>query len=122
MAGVLDRFRIDGRVALVTGGSRGLGRSIAEALATAGATVALSARQLESARSASEAISRATGKETLDLAADVTVGAEVEGMVARVLDSFGRIDIVVNNAGINIRGPIEQLREDDWDAVLDTNL
>jgi NAD(P)-dependent dehydrogenase (short-subunit alcohol dehydrogenase family) len=122
MSGVLDRFRIDGKVALVTGGSRGLGRAIAEALATAGASVVVSARQPDGARNAAEDIAESTGQETLGVSADVSVAPEVEAMVARVLDTFGRIDILVNNAGINIRGPIEQLAESDWDAVLDTNL
>ncbi len=122
MSGILDRFRIDGKVALVTGGSRGLGRAIAEALASAGASVAVSARQPEGARRAAVEVGEATGQKTLGVSADVAVAAEVEAMVARVLDSFGRIDILVNNAGINIRGPIEQLTEPDWDAVIDTNL
>jgi NAD(P)-dependent dehydrogenase (short-subunit alcohol dehydrogenase family) len=122
MASVLERFRIDGKVALVTGGSRGLGRAIAEALATAGARVAVSARQLENARRAADAVAAASGQKTLGVAADVTVPADVEAMVARVLDGLGRLDILVNNAGINIRGPIEQLSEADWDAVVDTNL
>jgi NAD(P)-dependent dehydrogenase (short-subunit alcohol dehydrogenase family) len=122
MNSVLDRFRIDGKVALVTGGSRGLGRAIAEALATAGASVAVSARQPENARRSAEEIARASGQTALGVSADVTVRSDVEAMVARILDSFGRLDILVNNAGINIRGPIEQLSEADWDAVLDTNL
>ena len=122
MGSVLDRFRIDGRVALVTGGSRGLGRVIGEALATAGASVAVSARQPDGARQAAEEIASTTGQKTLGLSADVAVARQVEAMVARVLDTFGRIDILVNNAGINIRGPIEQLSESDWDAVIDTNL
>ena len=120
--GVLDRFRIDGKVALVTGGSRGLGRVIGEALASAGATVAVSARQPDGARRAAEEIAKSTGQKALGVPADVSVAQQVEVMVARVLDSFGRIDILVNNAGINIRGPIEQLGESDWDAVIDTNL
>jgi NAD(P)-dependent dehydrogenase (short-subunit alcohol dehydrogenase family) len=122
MASVLERFRIDGKVALVTGGSRGLGRAIAEAMATAQARVAVSARQLENARRAAEAVAGASGQKTLGLVADVTVRADVEAMVAQVLDEMGRLDILVNNAGINIRGPIEQLSEADWDAVVDTNL
>jgi NAD(P)-dependent dehydrogenase (short-subunit alcohol dehydrogenase family) len=122
MASVLDRFRIDGKVALVTGGSRGLGRAIAEALAAAGARVAVSARQIDSARRAAEAVAAASGQPALGVAADVTVRADVEAMVARVFDEFGRLEILVNNAGINIRGPIEQLSEADWDAVVNTNL
>jgi NAD(P)-dependent dehydrogenase (short-subunit alcohol dehydrogenase family) len=120
--GVLDQFRLDGRVALVTGGVRGLGRVIVEALASAGASVALSARQLDQAQSAAGAVSGVSGAKTLGLAADVTRAADVHALIARVTDTWGRLDILVNNAGINIRGPIEQLTEEDWDQVLDTNL
>src|SRR5262245_40096418 len=73
--GVLDRFRIDGKVALVTGGSRGLGREIAGALASAGAEVAVSSRQPQGARGAADEIARASGRKVLDVAADVTVRA-----------------------------------------------
>ena len=100
----------------------GLGRAIAEALASAGADVALSARELEKAERAAEVIARTTGRKALGVAADVTLRDDVEAMVARVLDALGRIDILVNNAGVNIRGPIEELSEDDWDTVVDTNL
>ncbi|HMB06482.1 MAG TPA: glucose 1-dehydrogenase [Isosphaeraceae bacterium] len=120
--GVLDRFRLDGKVALVTGGARGLGRAIVEALASAGASVALSARSLDQAAGAAEAVGQATGAETLGVAADVTRAADVTALIARVLDARGRLDILVNNAGISIRGPIERLSEADWDQVLDTNL
>jgi NAD(P)-dependent dehydrogenase (short-subunit alcohol dehydrogenase family) len=120
--GVLDRFRLDGKVAVVTGGSRGLGRAIADALASAGADVAISARQRQSAERMAEDISEATGRKTLAIAANVTVRHDVEQMMETVLSALGRIDILVNNAGVNIRGPIEQLSEDDWDTVVDTNL
>src|SRR5579875_2529588 len=103
--GVLDRFRLDGRVALVTGGSRGLGRVIAEALASAGANVALSARDDVHAAKVAESVREATGGKTLGVGADVTRQADVAAMVAKTLDAFGRLDVLVNNAGINIRGP-----------------
>ncbi len=119
---VLDRFRLDGKVALVTGGARGLGRVIADALAAAGADVALSARDVDAARRAAEIIAQKSTRKTLGIAADVTEAASVESMVAQVRDKFGRIDILVNNAGVNIRGPIEDLAEADWDTVIDTNL
>ncbi len=123
MAGnVLDRFRLDGKVALVTGGSRGLGYVIAEALSSAGATVALSSRTQEPAERSANSIAVSTGREVVGIAADVTDSRHVESMIERVLASFGRVNILVNNAGINVRGPIEDLREDDWDAVIDTNL
>jgi NAD(P)-dependent dehydrogenase (short-subunit alcohol dehydrogenase family) len=119
---VLDRFRLDGKVALVTGGARGLGRVIAEALHSAGAAVALSARDLDLAAKAAAGLVDASGGRALGVAADVTRDADVRNMVAQVLDAYGRLDILVNNAGINIRGPIDQLGEDDWDRVVDTNL
>ncbi len=119
---VLDRFRIDGKVALVTGGARGLGRVIAEALAGAGADVALSSREAENAQRAALAIAGNSGRLVIGLTADVAVPKSVDAMVALVLEKLGRIDILVNNAGVNIRGPIEELNVDDWDTVVDTNL
>lgn len=119
---ILDQFRLDGRVALVTGGARGLGRVMAEALASAGAAVVLSARDAAAASEAAGAVGNEFGVKTLGVSADVSKRAEVEAMFARTLDEFDRVDILVNNAGVNVRGPIEELREDDWDLVLDTNL
>jgi NAD(P)-dependent dehydrogenase (short-subunit alcohol dehydrogenase family) len=118
---VLDRFRLDGKVALVTGGSRGLGRAIAEALASAGAAVALTGRAEEKAAEAVEELAH-TGARTLAIGADVSREDDARAMVDRTLQAFGRLDILVNNAGVNIRGPIEQLREADWDQVVGTNL
>lgn len=115
--GVLDRFRLDGRVAIVTGGSRGLGRVMASALAEAGASVVLTARSAESAEAAAKGIPGALG-----LAVDVTRPADVEAMVARTVGAFGRVDVLVNNAGINVRGPIEELPESAFDDVIGTNL
>src|SRR3954453_21872927 len=122
MVSVLDRFRLDGRVELVTGGARGLGKVISEALASAGARVALTSRKTEDAEAEARSIQSSLGTESLGISVDVTSPADVEGMTARTLDRFGKIDILVNNAGINIRGPIEQLSESDWDQVIDTNL
>jgi len=119
---VLDRFRLDGKVALVTGGARGLGKTMATALAEAGATIALAGRSKETCQEAATAIANATGRKALAFAADVTKLAEVEQLANDVERDLGKIDILVNNAGINIRGPIQQLTEADWDAVVDTNL
>ncbi len=122
MAHVLDRFSLAGKTALVTGGSRGLGRRIAVALAQAGARVVVTARSLETAQDAARSIAAETQSAALGVALDVTVSAQVEETVARVLDWSARLDVLVNNAGINIRGPIETLAEADWDAVIDANL
>ena len=119
---VLERFRLDGKVALITGGARGLGRTMASALAEAGADIALAGRSRDTCQAAAAGIAAATGKTVRAFAADVTKIADVERLADDVEREMGRIDILVNNAGINIRGPIQQLTEADWDAVIDTNL
>ena len=122
MTSVLDSFRIDGKVALVTGGARGLGRTMATALAQAGATIAIAARTLPSCQEAAAGISAETGREAKAFAVDVTSAGDVDRLVAAVEAELGPIDILVNNAGTNIRGPVEQFSEADWDTVVDTNL
>lgn len=119
---VLDSFRLDGTIALVTGGARGLGLTMATALAEAGADVALSGRSLGPAEEAAAKITAATSRRAKAFAADVTVAADVDRLVAAVEKELGPIDILVNNAGVNIRGNVEQLSEADWDIVVDTNL
>lgn len=119
---VLDLFRLDGRVALVTGGARGLGQTMATALAQAGADVAITGRTLAPAQESAKAMASQTGRRCQAFAADVTVAADIDRLVTEVEAAFGRIDILVNNAGTNIRGAIDQLSEADWDTVIDTNL
>jgi NAD(P)-dependent dehydrogenase (short-subunit alcohol dehydrogenase family) len=119
---VLDRFRLDGKGALITGGSQGLGKVMAAALAQVGANVALAGRTLPRCDETAAAIAAATGRRCIGVQGDVRIAADVERMVAAAEAELGQIDILVNNAGNNIRGSIEQLSEDDWDSVLDTNL
>ncbi len=119
---VLDSFRLDGKVALVTGGARGLGRTMATALAEAGADVAITARTLAGCADAAGAIASGTGRRCQGFAAEVTAIADVERLANDVEAAFGQVDILVNNAGTNIRGQVDQLSEADWDAVIDTNL
>ena len=119
---VLDSFRLDGKVALVTGGARGLGLTMATALAEAGADVALSGRSLGPAEEAASALAKATGRRAKAFAADVTSAADVERLAASVESALGPIDVLINNAGVNIRGTVDQLTEADWDSVIDTNL
>ena len=118
----LDIFKLDGRVALITGGNRGLGFAMAQALAEAGADVVVTSRQQEKAQESAAALARTTGRRALGLAVDVTNAEQVEAMVQAVVKEFGHIDILVNNAGINIRKPIEEFDETSWDLVQDTNL
>jgi NAD(P)-dependent dehydrogenase (short-subunit alcohol dehydrogenase family) len=119
---VLDSFRLDGKVALVTGGARGLGRTMAGALAEAGADVALAGRSLAPCNETAGVIGTATGRRCRGYTADVTIAADVDRLVEAVEADLGSIDILVNNAGTNIRGPVDQLSEADWDTVIDTNL
>lgn len=119
---VLDRFRLDGRTALVTGGARGLGKTMATALAEAGADIAITGRSLENCETAAKEIGGATGRTVRAFAGDVTVATDVERLHAAVAAACGDVDILVNNAGTNIRGTLDQLSEADWDNVVDTNL
>ena len=119
---VLDMFKLNGRVALVTGGTRGLGLAMAQALAEAGADLVVTSRDQEKARRGAEALAATTGRRVLGVAVDVTDARQVDQMVEEAMATFGRIDILVNNAGINIRKPIEEFDEASWDLVQQTNL
>ena len=119
---VLDTFRLDGKVALVTGGARGLGLTMATALAEVGADVALAGRAIGPCEAAASALAASTGRRARAFAADVTVAADVERLASAVEAELGPIDILINNAGVNIRGASAELSEADWDTVVDTNL
>ena len=114
-------FDISGRRALVTGGSRGLGRAMAVALARAGAEVIVTARNVDDCRGTVEAI-RKHGPGGRALALDVRSEESLRTMAATVLNELGGVDIVVNNAGCNLRKASVDVTWDDWDTVVDTNL
>lgn len=118
----LELFSLKDRVALITGGSKGLGEALATALSGAGADVAITSRNLEECQTAAARISAHTGGRVLSLKADAALRDQVEDSIAKTFDAFGHIDILVNNAGINIRSPIVELSDEDWDAVIATNL
>jgi NAD(P)-dependent dehydrogenase (short-subunit alcohol dehydrogenase family) len=122
MESIANLFRLDGRRALVTGGAKGLGRVMAEALAQAGAEVAICSRTLAEAETAAREIAERTSRKTLAVRADVTSSVEVSALVETVERDLGPIDILVNNAGINRRGAAEHLSEKDWDDVIAVNL
>ena len=109
------------KVALVTGGSRGIGAAIAHSLSEAGAAVALCARHLEAAVSVAKAI-EARGGRALAFEADIGRAGDADRVVAACLDRFGRLDILVNNAGITRDGLILRMKDEDWDQVLAVNL
>lgn len=110
-----------GKVAIITGASRGLGRSMAGALARAGADLAVTSRKKESLIAFCEEVKR-VGRKILPLKVDVTIQADIQSMVEETLSVYGRVDILVNNAGCNIRKPALKLTWEEWDTVLDTNL
>ena len=120
--GVLGRFELTGRRAVVTGASRGLGRAFAAALAQAGADVAAVARGKREVTEAAREISASTGRRVVAIAADVTVRADVERMIAETARQLGSVDILVNNAGICFHRPALEVPDSEWDAVFDTNV
>jgi NAD(P)-dependent dehydrogenase (short-subunit alcohol dehydrogenase family) len=118
----IDQFRLDGQVALVTGGSKGLGKAMAEGLASAGARTVLISRHIDEAASTAAFISKGYGVDSTGIEADVTDGNAVEQVVAAALSKMGRIDILVNSAGINIRGSMEELTPQQFREVMDINV
>lgn len=117
----LTEFSLEGKIAFVTGGGRGLGRAGALALAGAGAHVALVSRtrgQLEETAAAVERL----GRKSLVAIADIRNGAEVEAAVRATVEAFGRIDILFNNAGTNVRKPVVEMADEDWHTIMETNV
>ena len=109
------------RVAIVTGASQGIGRAVAIELAKVGAHVVVCSRRLPELEGVAEAV-RAQGRRALAVACDVGDAAQVDRAVARTVEAFGRVDLLVNNAGYRIRAPLEDLPRAEWDAMVATNL
>ncbi|ACD95652.1 3-oxoacyl-[acyl-carrier-protein] reductase [Trichlorobacter lovleyi] len=110
-----------GKVAVITGASRGIGKSIAFALAAQGATI-VAMDMDQAATDATVAELQASGAKALAVVGNVTVAADVERMIDAAVEAFGRVDILVNNAGITRDGLIMRMKDEDWDAVLSVNL
>ena len=115
-------FDLSGRVALVTGGSKGIGRAIAGGFAGAGAEVFLCARTEEPLRKAAEEIRRESGVRVEYTTADMAVRADVKRVAREALEELGRVDILVNNAGWNVPQAIDEIRDEDWNHVVELNL
>jgi gluconate 5-dehydrogenase len=117
---VMELFRLDGKVAIVTGGSRGLGFWMAEGLAEAGADIVLCARKLEPCEEAAKAIG-AMGVRSLAVGCDVTDPDEVKALVDKAVSEFGRVDILINNAGFIWEEPLENMSLEKWNRTLAIN-
>jgi 3-oxoacyl-[acyl-carrier protein] reductase len=117
----VNQFRLDGRVAIVTGGGGGLGSGICPALAAAGAAVAVAGRTRAKLEDVAASVN-ATGGRAIAVEADIADSASVAAMMERVVSELGGIDILVNNAAVYHRKPWTEITEADWDQVLDTNL
>ncbi len=118
---ILDRFRLDGKTALVTGGGQGIGRGYAHALAEAGASVAIVDINSATAQQVAEEL-RELGQQSMWIKADVTVADDTKRMVDAVVKEWGKLDIAVNNAGRTIWSKTEEMIEKDWDDLMTLNL
>ena len=119
---VFDLFKLQDRVALITGGSKGLGESMALALTQAGARVVINSRTQSDCDTVASAIQESAGVESVGMAADATQESAVDELFGKVVDHFGQLDIVINSAGINIRHPIEEFPLEEYRKVIDINM
>lgn len=120
--GVMELFRLNGYIAMITGGSKGLGKSIALGLSQAGATTIICSRHQEDCNVAASEIFAKTGHESIGVVMDVTQENNVNRAFDDVMKKYGKLNILVNSAGINIRRPIEELKLDEFQQVINTNL
>lgn len=118
----IQLFDLKGRNALITGGSKGLGLAMAAGLASAGANIALVSRKIEEGDAAAASIAKTYGVEARAYAADVANESQVNSVVEAVIGHFGSVDILINSAGINIRGAIDELSYDEFSQVMKVNV
>lgn len=118
----IKQFDLTGKSAVITGGSRGLGYAMAAGLASAGADIMLVNRNVEEGNIAAEQLRRDFGTKVVAFGADITSQAETEAMAQMAVNTFGKIDILINSAGINIRGPIDEISHDDFNQVMQVNV
>ena len=119
---ILDLFKLNGQTALVVGGNRGLGLAMAQGLAEAGANVVIAARDEATNQQSEESLKSLYGIECLSTCCDVTDEKSVKDAVSQTVDTFGKVDILVNSAGINIRGAIEDLSLEEFNKVQQVNV
>ncbi len=118
----IKQFDLSGKAAIITGGSKGLGLAMAAGLASAGANVMLVNRNAEEGAQAAKELSAAYKTKILSFSADITQADQTEAMAQAAMDAFGQIDILINSAGINIRGPIDEVTPEDFNKVIAVNV
>ena len=120
--GIIENMRLDGKAIYVTGAASGIGKCAAMAFAEAGADVAIVDINLEGAQKVADEIAEKTGSKTIAIECDVTKQDQVEAMVAKVVDTYGKLDACYNNAGIAVNAPAEEMTLAQWQKVIDINL
>ncbi|MBE9464222.1 SDR family NAD(P)-dependent oxidoreductase [Dyadobacter subterraneus] len=118
----IKQFDLTGKSAIITGGSRGLGFAMAAGLASAGADLMLVNRNTEEGKNAAKQLEADFGTKVISFTADITVEAEAQEMAEAAFNTFGKIDILINSAGINIRGAIDELSYEDFTKVMNVNV
>lgn len=118
----IKQFNLNGKAAIITGGSKGLGLAMAAGLASAGASIMLVNRNTEEGVKAAQELSTDFGVKAISFGADITDQEQTEAMSKVAFDAFGQIDILINSAGINIRGPIDEVAHEDFAKVMNVNV
>lgn len=118
---ILDRFLLTDRVSIITGAASGIGKELAKGLAEAGSHIVIADINMEGAKQVAEQI-RQLGVRTLAVQVDITNEQQIQDMIQAVMDAFGRIDVLINNAGIGARIEIEQMEYKDWQRMMDVNM
>jgi len=120
--GIIEKMRLDGKAIFVTGGARGIGKSVSQAFAEAGADLAIVDLDIEEAKKTAAELEKNNGVKAIAIQTDVTDQKQVDAMVAEVVDTFGKLDAAFCNAGICFNVPAEEMTFDQWKKVIDINL
>lgn len=120
--GIIEKSRLDGKAAFVTGGARGIGKSVATAFCEAGADVVIVDIDIAEAQKVADILRESTGSNTMAIQADVTNPGQVDSMIKTIVDRYGKLDVALCNAGICMNIPAEEMTYDEWKKVIDINL
>ncbi|MFJ5622928.1 SDR family oxidoreductase [Peribacillus loiseleuriae] len=120
--GIIEKMRLDGKKIFVTGGARGIGKSVATAFAEAGADIAIVDLDIEEATKTAQELEKNNGIKSIAIKTDVTNPADVDAMIETILKAFGRLDVAFCNAGICMNIPAEEMTYEQWNKVIDINL